>query len=187
MSLPAATADEWKSIDVLEITYLYPVFVVDEWPRKGKIVSMKTSQQIESLNKLLADVHLVYVKLHNYHWNIKGKHFFGVHKTTQEYYEYFTELYDDLAERILQLGGKPLVTVKDYLATASLKEEAKTDFLVEDVVKGTVADFESLLEGFRGLLSASQENQDAGTEAMSADVIKWLEKAIWMLKATSEK
>ncbi len=77
---------------------------------------------IQKLNQNLADLHILYVKLHNYHWNIQGPQFVTIHKTTEEFYERVAELYDEIAERILQLGDKPLATVKGYIENAQLKE-----------------------------------------------------------------
>ena len=76
---------------------------------------MNNEKLILQLNQNLADVQVLYVKLHNYHWNIKGPHFWGIHNVTEGYYDYLAKQYDDIAERILQLNGKPLTTMKSYL------------------------------------------------------------------------
>ena len=71
---------------------------------------MDSNQLVELLNKNLANMQVLYVKLHNYHWNVKGINFKPIHEMTEAYYNYFAEQYDEVAERIVQLGGKPLVT-----------------------------------------------------------------------------
>ena len=76
---------------------------------------MKNDKLVNQLNQNLADVQVLYVKLHNYHWNVKGAHFFGIHNVTEGYYDYFAKQYDDIAEWILQIGSKPLTTMKEYL------------------------------------------------------------------------
>ncbi len=76
------------------------------------------SKIIEQLKQTQADAHALYVKMHNYHWNIKGMDFFPVHDHTEEIYNNMSVLYDDTAERVLQLGGKPYLTIKE-LANAN--------------------------------------------------------------------
>lgn len=104
---------------------------------------------VKQLNQNLADVQVLYVKLHNYHWNVKGPHFFGIHKQTEEYYDYFAGVYDDVAERILQIGGKPLTTLKSYLEKAKITEENKSEFSASEVINSVVNDFEYLLNEFK--------------------------------------
>ncbi len=142
---------------------------------------------INKLNQNIADLHILYVKLHNYHWNVKGMQFFPIHNMTEEYYDYVAELYDTLAERVLQLEAKPLSTVKEYLETANIKEEPATDFSAEQVLAGIIADFEYLLSAYQELLSIAEEQRDVSTANIISDTIQWLEKALWMLKASSKK
>jgi len=145
------------------------------------------SNLINKLNQNIADLHILYVKLHNYHWNVKGMQFFPIHNMTEEYYDYVAELYDTLAERVLQLDAKPLSTVQEYLETANIKEEPTTDFSAEQVLAGVIADFEYLLSAYKELLSIAEEQQDVPTANIVSDTIQWLEKALWMLKASSKK
>ncbi len=144
---------------------------------------MNNEKLISGLNKILADVQVFYVKLHNYHWNIKGKKFFEIHKATEGYYEYFAEQYDEVAERILQLDGKPYVSMKQYLNNAEIKEEEKTDFGPDEVVDSIESDFKVLLKGFKGVSELAGELNDAATANLADDNIAWLEKTLWMFKA----
>lgn len=145
---------------------------------------MKSDKLIGLLNKNLANVQLLYVKLHNYHWNVKGMNFKPVHELTESYYEYFAKQYDDVAERILQLGGKPLATLNDYLKNASLKEETKNDFEVKYVLSSVLSDFELLNNDFKEISKAAGENGDVPTANIADDNVAWLEKQIWMIKAS---
>ncbi|MCB9207029.1 MAG: DNA starvation/stationary phase protection protein [Ignavibacteriales bacterium] len=145
---------------------------------------MKNDKLIEKLNKNLADLQVLYVKLHNYHWNIKGQHFFGIHNVTEEYYNYFAEQYDEVAERILQIGGKPLTTMKSYLENSSIKEEDKKEFSASDVLNGVKSDFYYLKNEYTEISKLAEELRDLTTQGIADDNIAWLEKAIWMLDAT---
>lgn len=145
------------------------------------------SNLIIKLNQNIADLHILYVKLHNYHWNVKGMQFMPIHNMTEEFYNYVAELYDAVAERVLQLGDKPFSSVKEYLEHAQIKEESANDFSAEQVLAGVIADFEYLLSAYKELLSIAEEQQDVSTANIVSDTIQWLEKSLWMLKASSKK
>ncbi len=144
---------------------------------------MGENKLIAQLNKNLSDVQVLYVKLHNYHWNIQGPQFFEIHRVTEEYYNFFALQYDDIAERILQLGGKPFNTMKQYLENSQIKEEEKDSFTTEDVVNGLIKDFEYLANELRHTSDLAGIEKDNTTVNMADDFVQWLEKAIWMLKS----
>ena len=84
-------------------------------------MSTKTNV-VEVLNKQVANWNVLYVKLHNYHWYVTGPHFFTLHEKFEEFYNEAGTYIDELAERILALEGKPLATMKEYLATSTVIE-----------------------------------------------------------------
>jgi starvation-inducible DNA-binding protein len=144
---------------------------------------MKYNKLIELLNKNLANLQLLYVKLHNYHWNVKGMNFKQIHEMTEAYYNYFAEKYDEVAERIVQLGGKPFATLQDYSENASLKEEIKKTFEAKYVLKSLLSDFEQLKKDFKEISKVAGESVDVPTANIADDNVAWLEKEIWMVKA----
>jgi starvation-inducible DNA-binding protein len=103
---------------------------------------------------------------------------------TESYYEHAAKQYDELAERILQLGGKPFATAKDYLANAVVKEESGNDFDSKTVLNSILADFETLAGEYRKISKAASEAGDAPTQNMADENAAWFEKQIWMLKAS---
>ncbi|WP_417324294.1 Dps family protein [Halarcobacter sp.] len=141
-------------------------------------------KQIKQLKVLQASSLVMFTKLHNYHWNIKGMQFFPIHEMTEKMYEQFSTLYDDCAERVLQLGDKPYVLLGDLQKNSLIKEDKKTDFTAEYVLKNILADFETLLKEFKKLSKIADENDDTTTVAFADDNVAHLEKNIWMIKAT---
>ena len=127
---------------------------------------------------------VLYVKLHSYHWNVKGMNFKQVHELIESYYEYYAKQYDDVAERILQLGGKPLSSMKDYLTAASIKEEIKNDFDGKFVLGSVLKDFEALNSEFKEISKAASDDNDVPTSNIADENVAWLEKQIWMIKAS---
>jgi starvation-inducible DNA-binding protein len=145
---------------------------------------MGSNKLIELLNKNLANLQILYVKLHNYHWNVKGMNFKPVHEMTEAYYDYFAEQYDEVAERIVQLGGKPLATLNDYLKNASLKEESKKTFDVKYVLGSVLSDFKLLNDDFKEISNSAGETNDIPTANIADNNVAWLEKQIWMITAS---
>lgn len=143
------------------------------------------SKVVESLKTLQADALVMYVKFHNYHWNVKGPQFYAIHEATEKMYDDLSTLYDDLAERVLQLGEKPYVTIKSAIDAARVKEETKVDFTTEEVVAGITGDFAHLLGEFRVLSDIAGEADDKGTVAFADELVAKLEKDLWMLKAVA--
>src|SRR5210317_1597320 len=84
------------------------------------------------LNRLLADYQVYYQNLRGLHWNIKGKEFFELHVKFEEFYDDAVIKIDEIAERILTLGGEPLHSFTDYMNSSDIKEEKQ----VTDGAKG---------------------------------------------------
>lgn len=141
------------------------------------------SKVIQNLKQIQADSAVFYIKLHNYHWNIKGADFYPVHKALEEMYNAITEQMDDAAERILQLGDKPYVTLKDMLAASKIQEDSGTCFDSKTILTKILPDYEYFLKAFRELSDLAGEVNDKASVALADEKIAGLEKAIWMLKA----
>lgn len=135
------------------------------------------------LKQIQADSAVFFVKVHNFHWNVKGMDFHPTHKATEDIYEEFADVFDDVAERILQIGDVPYVTLSDMLKVAKIKEESKTNFQSKDVLKAILADYEYFLKTFLELSSEADNVGDKVSAAYADDKIAALQKAIWMLKA----
>ncbi|RDU73795.1 DNA starvation/stationary phase protection protein [Helicobacter aurati] len=141
------------------------------------------AKQVAILKQLQADSLVFFMKVHNFHWNVKGKDFPQTHKVTEEIYTIFSNIFDDLAERIAQLGDTPLVTLTEILKTAQIKEDSNTSFRSESVMKNILADYQYFLETFRKLSEIANATQDIATQAYADSQISFLEKSVWMLNA----
>lgn len=149
-----------------------------------KLYNMKSENQltVEKLNKLLADYQIFYQNLRGLHWNVKGTMFFQLHAKYEEFYNESAEVIDEIAERILTLGGVPLHTYTDYLSTATLEQVSH----LSDGKKGVetvMNSYRFFLESFREILEVAAANGDEGTVGMLSEWIGHTEKRIWMLDA----
>lgn len=79
-------------------------------------------QMIQGMNEFLADLQVFYQNLRGFHWNVKGSLFFVLHAKFEEYYNETAETVDEVAERILMVGGQPLHAFSNYLEVAELTE-----------------------------------------------------------------
>lgn len=139
------------------------------------------SKVVKQLKQIQADAQTMFVKLHNYHWNVEGMDFFPVHNQTEEIYNSMATLYDDCAERVLQLGSKPYLTMSDILKATNIKEEKKDSFRSKEVVKAIVSDYKYFLKSFQDLSEEADKAGDKTTAAFADDNIAALEKQLWML------
>lgn len=136
---------------------------------------------IEILKQIQADAHAMFIKTHNYHWNIEGMDFFPVHNQTEEIYTNMSTLYDDVAERVLQLGEKPLLTIKELVAVAKIEDETKNSFRSKEVIASILKDYKYFLDIFKKLSEAASDVGDKTTEAFADEKVASLEKDIWMI------
>lgn len=134
------------------------------------------------LNKQIANWGVLFVKLHNFHWYVKGTQFFTLHVKFEELYNEAALYIDDLAERVLAIKGKPLATLSDYLATASIKEAKGTETATEQVA-ATIADFEIIIAELKAGMKVAEEADDETTGDLLLAIHTSLEKHVWMLSS----
>ena len=138
-----------------------------------------------ALNQQVANYGVLFVKLHNYHWYIKGPDFLTLHEKLEELYTWVSEQYDVVAERLLMNNGTPSATLKEYLEQTTL-EEAKSGLSAEEMIDSVIKDFQQVR---KEMLDAIEhlEAQDVTVEDDLLGQAKEIEKQIWMLRATLKK
>jgi starvation-inducible DNA-binding protein len=141
---------------------------------------------IDDLNSLLSSYQVYYQNLRGMHWNIRGKRFFNLHVKFEELYNQAQLHIDEVAERILTIGGTPLHTLADYLDRNTLRIGKNISNDV-DAVHLVVESLLGLLKIERVVLDKSAIIYDEGTNSMMSDLIKEQEKTIWMMKAWLEE
>ena len=137
---------------------------------------------IEKLNGLLADTTLFYQKMRSYHWVVSGRHFFQLHKAFEDIYTEWEEHIDAIAERILTVGGVPLTTLQEMIATATIKEYEATPSGVS-MVHNVAADLGYLIDSMAKIIRTAEEHSDRGTVNLMDGIKDAQEKKLWMLRA----
>ncbi|WP_224485543.1 Dps family protein [Robertkochia aurantiaca] len=142
----------------------------------------KTEKTVYELNVLLADYHVYYQKLRNFHWNIFGKNFFDLHEKFEELYDDTKLKIDEVAERILTLRSQPVSNLSKYLDLSNL-EESSSDLSDTEMIDILLEDHGKLLKQMRHIVEVADDGKDEGTIDLIGEYIRELEKTSWMLDA----
>jgi starvation-inducible DNA-binding protein len=134
------------------------------------------------LNQQIANWNVLYTKLHNFHWYVKGRDFFILHAKFEELYDEAAGTIDELAERLLMIGGKPLASMKQFLENATLKETTEA-LTAEEMVQNIVSDYETIIVDLKKGIKVAEENNDDVTADQFIGLIAKLDKHNWMLKS----
>ena len=126
------------------------------------------------LNKLVANLTVLYTKLHSFHWYVKGRSFYTLHEVFENYYNYTTES--------LAIGGRPVSTLKGALEIATIKEATEQE-TTSEMVAAVFHDFELLINDLTHLMAVAEDEGDQGTSDLALGLKTQLEKNVWMLKA----
>lgn len=136
----------------------------------------------KKLNTLLANYHLYYQNLRNFHWNVSGENFFDLHTQFETLYDTAKENIDAVAERILTLRMRPLSNLGEYLLSAEI-EEAGTISNDREMVRFILDNHRILIQDMREVLQAASSAGDEGTVDLIGGMLQSLEKKSWMLDA----
>lgn len=134
------------------------------------------------LNKQIANWSVLYVKLHNYHWYVKGEQFFTLHVKFEELYNEAALHVDEIAERLLAIGGVPVATMRENLELSSV-QEANGSETSQEMVQAIINDFMLIIGELKEGMSLAEELNDETTGDMLLAIHSGLEKHVWMLSA----
>ncbi|MGV2885120.1 Dps family protein [Paenibacillus taichungensis] len=147
---------------------------------KNKTAQAKSVEQV--LNRQVANLNVLYVKIHNYHWYVKGPNFFTLHVKFEEFYNEVTVQMDEIAERILTLKGSPAATMKEYLELSSIQEGAGGED-ANTMVQNLIEDFATLSNEYQEGIEVAEAAEDQPTSDMLTGFKADLEKHMWMLRS----
>ncbi|WP_256759284.1 Dps family protein [Cohnella sp. WQ 127256] len=134
------------------------------------------------LNQQIANWNLLHMKLHNFHWYVKGPQFFTLHVKFEELYTEAATHIDVLAERLLAVGGKPVATLTDTLRIASVSEAVGGE-TAEQMTKAIASDYGQLIGELRQGIKIADSCDDEDTADLLLGIKTGLEKHVWMLNA----
>ncbi|GAB4232629.1 MAG: Dps family protein [Ekhidna sp.] len=137
---------------------------------------------INELNQLLSDFHVYYQNTRGAHWNIKGPRFFELHAKFEELYTEALTNIDEIAERILTIGGRPDHTLETYLKKSNI-QSVQDESNDEALVKMIVSNLTTLVAQENKVKELAVEAGDNETEDMMIGLVNTQEKTQWMFNS----
>lgn len=138
----------------------------------------------EALARLLADTHTMYLKTHQYHWNVVGPRFPQLHSMFEDQYRELWEATDEIAERIRTLGFWAPGTYAELGRLRSVTDEEGVPD-AETMVRNLLEGHETVLRTAGDALELAEQARDAGTVDLVTRRIAAHQKTSWMLAATA--
>lgn len=123
------------------------------------------------------------INLFNLHWNLVGESFFPLHVKLGEYYEKIFEYFDVIAERIKQLNGFPVTTLKDFSDLSAINSQPSKDYNQKEAVLIVINNFSYLLDITKQIMNNANQINDQVTLGILGEQATFYEKQLWMLKA----
>ncbi|MCH8542048.1 MAG: DNA starvation/stationary phase protection protein [Alcanivorax sp.] len=135
-----------------------------------------------ALSRLLAESYTLYLKSHNFHWNVKGPNFHALHLLFEEQYTELAQAVDLIAERIRAIGQRAPGSYAEFASLSAVKD-AQGEPDAEAMLAELAADHRTVAEQADRVLRIAQEHRDEGTASLAGGRIELHEKAVWMLSA----
>lgn len=146
----------------------------------------KSKLLVQNLNELLANYQIFYTNVRGFHWNVRGEKFFELHLKFEELYNDLIIKIDEIAERILTLGGSPEYRYSSYFSQTTIKEASQTANGIENM-ENILESLSFLISKERIILQISGDADDEGTNSLMSDYIREQEKLVWMYGAFLNK
>jgi starvation-inducible DNA-binding protein len=150
---------------------------------------METRSVAFKLLEILSSQNVLYAKLRNYHWNVRGPLFGELHKFFEKLYEEIAGDIDRVAERIRALDEFTPATLTEFLENSSIKDEVPGRYpTAKEMVSNLVDDYETLINQIKAaIVDIQAKYADEVTANMLIELAERYEKDRWMLKSYIEK
>ena len=136
----------------------------------------------KGLARLLADSYTLYLKTHNYHWNVTGPQFNTLHQMFEEQYTELALAVDEIAERIRALGEWAPGSYSAYARLTSIEEEENVPN-AENMIRQLVKGQETVVRTARSVFKAAEAASDEPTADLLTQRMQIHEKNAWMLRS----
>lgn len=136
----------------------------------------------KGLSKLLADSYTLYLKTHNYHWNVTGPMFNTLHLMFEQQYTELALAVDLIAERIRALGEPAPGSYKAFAGLTSIKEETRVPD-AEEMIRQLVIGQETVVRTARDVFKVVDKAADEPSADLLTQRMQIHEKNAWMLRS----
>ena len=149
-------------------------------------ISEDHRQQIaEGLSRLLADSYTLYLKTHNFHWNVTGPMFSTLHTLFEQHYTELATAVDEIAERIRALGVAAPGSYEQFSRLSSIREETGVP-RAEEMIRQLVQGQEAVVKTARSIFPAVESASDEPSADLLTQRMQIHEKNAWMLRSLLE-
>ncbi len=138
---------------------------------------------INAMNQYLANLTVMYVKLHNLHWNVVGPDFKQVHEYLESMYDDTADNLDEAAELLKIHGAQPLASMEDCLATASIQELPSEEVRSGAALAIVQSDLMALLDQCEAIRAEADEAHLSDIVSFAEDQIASFNKTLWFIRA----
>ena len=139
----------------------------------------------EALSQMLADSYTLYLKTHNFHWNVTGPMFTTLHTLFETQYTELALAVDEIAERIRALGVREPGSYREFTGITRVKDAEGTP-TAEEMIRLLVADLGTVGESAKGVFAAAEEAGDQASGDLAVRRMDVIEKNAWMLRSHLE-
>ena len=143
------------------------------------------AQIAQGLSRLLADSYTLYLKTHNFHWNVTGPMFNTLHLMFETQYTELALAVDLIAERIRALGYPAPGSYAEFAKLSSIKD-AQGSPKAEDMIRELVAGQEAVVRTARAVFPAVEKASDEPSADLLTQRMQVHEKNAWMLRSLLE-
>lgn len=144
----------------------------------------KQQEAVDILQTLLADEFVLYTKLRNYHWNVKGHQFKSLHELFEEQYTMLEAKIDEIAERARTYGVPVIGTLQEFSEKTRLSENPGDLPNSDGMVESIADDHEAILRALRDDIAAAADSVgDAGLEDFLTATLQEHQTMSWMLRS----
>lgn len=150
------------------------------------IAEQHRRQIAEGLARLLADSYTLYLKTHNFHWNVTGPMFSTLHALFEEHYTELATAVDEIAERIRALGVAAPGSYKQFSQLSSIEEETGVP-TAEEMIAQLVQGQEAVVKTARSIFPVVDAAHDEPSADLLTQRMQIHEKNAWMLRSLLEK
>lgn len=140
---------------------------------------------VEALEGLLADSYTLYLKTHNYHWNVTGPMFTTLHTLFETQYTELALAVDEIAERIRALGAPAPGSYSQFMERAKVKEDTTVP-AAREMIEILGADQVLVADAARRVVKAGEAAGDDASVDLGVRRIDTHEKSAWMLRSHLE-
>ena len=130
------------------------------------------------LHQFLSDSYATLIITQNFHWNIEGEDFYGLHKLSEAFYEDQFAAIDEIAERIRALGEKVETSLEIFNKESKIKHKP--------TIAGMIAAQEEMAKSAQDLIDVAGDNNDKGCEDLGIRRLQVHQKNAWMLKSSAK-